>query len=165
MPLARRLIALALLSACVLAAAPVADAGLPSCASAPCRSDRGKEVVILDYFRDRRLPRLIRAVKRSGLPHDTPVYYGSYWGVGAKTRPPLSTPPPPRPPGKPKPVMPGRRFSPIFSFTRTGFWNKRRLSRHERRHARHRAMRGKIPHLKRLLHRSSHYRYQAGLEV
>src|SRR3954462_8200356 len=115
MPLARRLIAILLLCACALAAAQVAHAGLPSCAAAPCRSDRGKQVVILDYFRDRRLPRLIRAVKRSGLPHDTPVYYGSYWGGGAKTRPPLSPPPPPRPPGKPKPVMPGRRFSPIFS--------------------------------------------------
>ena len=61
--------------------------------------------------------------------------------------------------------MPGRRFSPIFSFVRTGFWNKRRLGRHERRLARHRRMSGKIPHLKRLLHRSGHYRYQAGLEV
>src|SRR3954454_13187156 len=160
MPLARRLVALALLSACVLAAAPAADAGLPSCASAPCRSDRGKQVVILDYFRDRHLPRLIRAVKRSGLPKDTPIYYGGYWGVGARTRPPLSTPPPPRPPGRRKPVMPGRRFSPIFSFTRTGFWNKRGLTRQERLLARNRRMRGKIPHLKRLLRRSGHFRYQ-----
>ncbi len=154
-----------MLCACTLVAAPAADAGLPSCASAPCRSDRGKEVVILDYFRDRHLPRLIRAVKRAGLPHDTPVYYGSYWGVGVNTRPPPATPPPVRPPHRPRPVMPGRRFSPIFSFARTGFWNKRRLGRRERRVARHRVMRGKIPHLGRLLRRSGHFRYQAGLEV
>src|SRR3954467_3868584 len=154
MPLARQLLPIVVLCACAAVLVPAARAGLPSCAPAPCAPDRGREVVILDYFRDRRLPRLIRAVKRSGLPHDTPVYYGSYWGVGARTRPPLSTPPPPRPPGKPKPVMPGRRFSPIFSFPRPGFWDKRRLSRNERRRARHRAMRGKIPRLKRLLRRS-----------
>jgi hypothetical protein len=61
--------------------------------------------------------------------------------------------------------MPGRRFAPIFSFARTGFWNKRRLTRHQRRRAHHRHMRGKIPHLRSLLHRSGHFRYQAGLEV
>src|SRR3954447_13904804 len=131
MPLARRLLAISVL--CVCFWVPEARAGLPSCASAPCRSDRGKQVVILDYFRDRHLPRLIRAVKRSGLPHDTPIYYGSYWGIGVNTRPPPKTPPPPRPPGRRRPVMPGRRFAPIFSFARTGFWNKRRLTRHERR--------------------------------
>src|SRR3954447_22598570 len=156
MPLARRLLAISVL--CVCFWVPEARAGLPSCASAPCASDRGKQVVILDYFRDRHLPRLIRAVKRSGLPTDTPVYYGSYWGVGVNTRPPPKTPPPPRPPGKPKPVMPGRRFAPIFSFARTGFWNKRRLTRHERRLAGRGGMRGKIPGLKRLLHRSGGFR-------
>jgi hypothetical protein len=122
-------------------------------------------VVVLDYFRDRHLPRLIRAVKRSGLPRDTPIYYGSYWGIGVNTRPPPKTPPPPRPPGKPKPVMPGRRFSPIFSFARTGFWHKRRLTGLERLLYRHRRMRGKIPPVRKLLHRSGHYRYQAGLEI
>jgi hypothetical protein len=163
--LVRSLTTLLLLCACLLVAAEAADAGLPACASAPCRSDKGKEVVILDYFRDRHLPRLIRAVKHSGLPGDTPVYYGSYWGIGVNTRPPPKTPPPPRPPGKPKPVMPGRRFSPIFSFARTGFWNKRRLPRGQKRRAHHRHMRGRIPSAGRLLHRSGHYRYQAGLEV
>jgi hypothetical protein len=163
MPLARRLLVTLLLCGCVVV--PAADAGLPSCASAPCSSDRGKQVVILDYFRDRRLPRLIRAVERSGLPQDTPIYYGGYWGVGARTRPPLSTAPPPRLPGKPRPVMPGRRFSPIFSFIRTNFWNKRRLPRKLRHVAHHREMRGKIPGLKRLLHRSGRYRYKAGLEI
>src|SRR3954466_3412485 len=147
MPLARRLCLLLLLCACVLAAVPAARAGLPSCAAAPCRADKGKQVVILDYFRDRHLPRLIRAGKRSGLPGATPVYYGSYWGIGVNTRPPPKTPPPPRPPGRRRPVMPGRRFAPIFSFARTGFWNKRRLGPRERRLARHRHMRGKIPRL------------------
>src|SRR3954466_11190266 len=144
----RRRLAIPLLCLAFGAVAAAASAAeLPSCATAPCASDDGLPVVILDYFRDRHLPRLIRAAKLSGLPEDTPIYYGSYWGVGVNTRPPPKTPPPPRPPGKRRPVMPGRRFAPIFSFARTGFWNKRRLGPRERRLARHRHMRGKIPRL------------------
>jgi hypothetical protein len=167
MPLARCLLAISIVCvcSCIPDAALAAHRGLPSCAAAPCASDRGKQVVILDYFRGRHLPRLIRAARHSGLPGDTPIYYGSYWGVGVNTRPPPKTPPPPPgPPGRKRPVMPGRRFSPIFSFARTNFWNRRRLGPDERRLVGG-GMRGKIPHLKLLFHRSGHFRYQAGLEV
>src|SRR5436309_9504924 len=138
----RRLLALLALGA--LLAVPAANAGLPACASAPCRVDRGKQVVILDYFRDRHLPRLIRAVKRSGLPRDTPVYYGSYWGIGVNTRPPPTTPPPPPPPG-PRPVMPNRRFTPIFTFARTNYWERRALTSDEEGSVSPGGITGKVP--------------------
>src|SRR3954469_10636463 len=161
----RRRLAIPLLCLAFGAVAAAASAAeLPSCATAPCASDDGLPVVILDYFRDRHLPRLIRAAKLSGLPEDTPIYYGSYWGVGVNTRPPPSTPPPPRPPG-PRPVMPGRRFAPIFSFARTDFWNRRALTAEERGVAGNDGITGKVPTMASLLQRSGAYRYQAGLEV
>jgi hypothetical protein len=169
MPLARRLVPLlcicAFVCVCVSADASAARRGLPSCAAAPCPSDRGRQVVILDYFRGRHFPRLVRAAKHSGLPRDTPIYYGSYWGVGVNTRPPPRTPPPHRPPGKPKPVMPGRRYAPIFTFARTNFWGRRRLGPEERRLVQHGAIRGRIPRLRLLFRRSGHYRHEAGLEI
>lgn len=162
---------LAALLACLGAAALAAPAALalPACASAPCASDSGRPVVILDYFRGRHLPRLIRAARRSGLPRDTPIYYGSYWGVGVNTRPPPSTPPPPAPPPGHRPVMPGRRYAPIFSLARTDFWNRRVLGADERRllraHGEAGGIRGSVPALARLMGRSGRYRYAAGLEV
>src|SRR3954465_10221946 len=150
MPLARRLCLLLLLCACVLAAVPAARAGLPSCAAAPCHADKGKQVVILDYFRDRHLPRLIRAVKRSGLPGDTPVYYGSYWGIGVNTRPPPKTPPPPRPPG-PRPGVPTRRLAPLFPFPRTNYWERRALTSEEEQAVRPGGITGKVPSIASLL--------------
>src|SRR5690349_11133135 len=98
MPLAGRLLVALVVCVCVCIAfsaqASATRRGLPSCAAAPCPSDRGKEVVILDYVRGRHFPRLVRAARHSGLPRDTPIYYGSYWGVGVNTRPPPKTPPP-----------------------------------------------------------------------
>jgi hypothetical protein len=168
-PLRSRPIAISLVTLGLSAVAAPSAPALPSCAAAPCASDYGRPVVILDYYRGRHLPRLIRAARRSGLPRDTPIYYGSYWGVGVNTRPPPKTPPPPpTPPGKPRPTMPGRRFAPIFSLARTNFWNRRVLPSEDRRTLREHgqdSLRGRIPSLGRLMHRSGHYRYQAGLEV
>src|SRR3954454_10883611 len=100
MPLARRLAAALIVCVCLCfclsTEAMGARRGLPSCAAAPCQSDKGKQVVILDYFRGRHFPRLVRAAKHSGLPRDTPIYYGSYLGVGVNTRPPPKKPAPDR---------------------------------------------------------------------
>jgi hypothetical protein len=163
-PPTRRLLAIPLLSLAFGAVAAPASADLPACSEAPCAVDAGKQVVILDYYRDRVLPRLIRAAKLSGLPDDTPIYYGSYWGVGVNTRPPPTTPPPPPPPG-PRPVMPGRRYSPIFSFARTNFWDARALTAEEQAAVAPGGITGKVPALTSLLRRSGQYRYDAGVEV
>jgi hypothetical protein len=120
--------------------------------------------VILAYYRGRTEPYLIRAVQQSGLPDDTPIYYGSYWGVGVNTRPPPTTPPPPPPPG-PRPVMPNRRFAPIFTFARTNYWEKRALAPDEEQNVARGGITGKVPTMLALLRRSGAYRYEAGLEV
>ena len=160
------LLAIPLLCLCFAAtAAPAGAAELPPCDAAPCPSDAGKPVVILDYFRDRVLPRLVKATKLSGLPEDTPIYYGTYWGVGVNTRPPPTTPPPPPPPGG-RPVLPSRRYAPIFSFARTDFWEKRGdLTSDERGAVRPGSFTGKIPSVVTLLRGSGGDRYDAGLEV
>src|SRR3954466_8467955 len=159
----RRALAIPLLCLVFGAFAAPAGAELPACASAPCASDVAPPV-ILAYYRGRTEPYLIKAVQQSGLPDDTPIYYGSYWGIGVNTRPPPSTPPPPPPPG-PRPVMPNRRFSPIFTFARTNYWEKRDLTPEEESGGRPGAIEGKVPSLASLLKRSGNYRYEAGLEV
>src|SRR3954465_6409235 len=110
-PPVRRLLAIPLLLLAFGALAAPASADLPACAEAPCASDIAPPV-ILAYYRGRTEPYLIRAVQKSGLPDDTPIYYGSYWGIGVNTRPPPTTPPPPPPPG-PRPVMPTPPLAPI----------------------------------------------------
>ncbi len=159
----RYLLAIPLLSVAFATEAPPARAELPACAAAPCPSDAGKPVVILAYYRDRYLRRLVHGVRHSGLPGDVPIYYGSYWGTGVNTRPPPSTPPPPR--HGPPPVMPNRRYAPIFSFARTNFWEERSLTPEEEQAVRSGGYTGKIPQLATLLRKSGSVRYQAGLEV
>src|SRR3954447_4873647 len=162
-PPVRRLLAIPLLCVAFGAVAVPASAELPACATAPCASDAGFPPVVLAYYRGRTEPYLIRAVQQAGLPGDTPIYYGSYWGIGVNTRPPPSTPPPPPPPG-PRPVMPNRRFAPIFTFARTNYWEKRDLTPEEESGVRP-GIAGKVPSMADLLKRSGSYRYDAGLEV
>jgi hypothetical protein len=162
-PPVRRLLPIPLLCLAFAAAAAPASAELPACAEAPCASDVAPPV-ILAYYRGRTEPYLIKAVQQSGLPDDTPIYYGSYWGIGVNTRPPPSTPPPPPPPG-PRPVMPNRRFAPIFSFPRTNYWERRALTSDEEQAVRPGGITGKVPSMAELLRRSGTYRYGAGVEV
>src|SRR4051812_10193035 len=119
-PRVRRLLAIPLLCVVFSAVAAPARADLPACAEAPCGSDVAPPV-ILAYYRGRTEPYLIRAVQRPALPADPPISYGSYGGIGVNPRPPPSPPPPPPPPG-PRPVMPNRRFAPMFTFARTNYW-------------------------------------------
>lgn len=145
----------------VAAAAPAPAAGaLPACRSAPCADDR-PPVVVLSYYMSRHFPRLVRAARRSGLPPDTPVYYGNYWGSG---RP--SEPNPPRPRG-PRPRMPNGRHAPIFPIARSVFWHKRRLPLSQRRKLGRglRRWAGKMPSLRAVLRRSAAYRLAWGLEL
>ena len=142
--------------------APAAATALPSCASAPCASDRGP-VVVLSYYKSRHLPRLIRGVRRSSLPQTTPVYYGNYWGSGKPSEP--GRRPPPK---RSAPRMPGGRFAPIFPIVHSQFWRGRRLPPSLRRvlaHTGATGMAGRLPPLRRLLRRSGAYRYDAGLEL
>jgi hypothetical protein len=163
-PRLRRVLAIPLLCLVFGAVAVPASAELPACATAPCASDAGIPPVILAYYRGRTEPYLIRAVQQAGLPGDIPIYYGSYWGTGVNTRPPPTTPPPPPPPG-PRPVMPNRRFAPIFSFPRTNYWERRALTSDEEQAVRPGGITGKVPSIAKLLRRSGSYRYDAGLEV
>ena len=81
--LRRRSLALALPCAAPARAAAAPHAGLPE---APCAAER-KPVVVLSYWKGRHLPRLVRAIERSGLPAGTPIYYGNYWGAGKPSEP------------------------------------------------------------------------------
>src|SRR3954468_7004266 len=153
-PRLRRALAIPLL--CLAFGAVTAPAGarpLPECVAAPCASDAGIPPLILAYWRGRTEPYLIRSVQRAGLPDDTPIYYGSYWGTGVNTRPPPTTPPPPPPPG-PRPIMPNRRFAPIFTFPRTNCWEKRALTPEEKQVVSRGGITRKVPTMAALLHRS-----------
>src|SRR3954468_2206304 len=145
----RRLLAIPLLCLAFGALAPPASADLPACAEAPCASDIAPPV-ILAYYRGRTEPYLIRAVQKSGRPEDTPIYYGSYWGVGVNTRPPPTTPPPPPPPG-PRRDMPNRRCSPMFTLARTIYWETRALTPEEESGVRPGGIEGKVPSLADLM--------------
>src|SRR4051794_31386503 len=121
------------------AAAPANS--VPSCASAPCASDRGP-ILLLSYYRGgRNLQKLIRVVNSSHLPRGVPVYYGDYWGSGAHHE---HVPHPPG--GKPRPRMEAGRYAPIFTINPSTFW----------RH---------LPSLARVLRRSAHGRYRVGLTL
>jgi hypothetical protein len=157
-----------------LGAAPAR--ALPSCEAAPCPSDRGQPALILSYYRDRDLTKLIVATRRAKLPANTPVYYGGYWGSDVRPdRPPPGPPPPPPPPDdpddppRPRPPMPGRRYSPIFTLSRTQFWQKREdLTPEQREIVRRgggRRFRGRVPLMRNLLAGSGRRRYLWGVEL
>lgn len=158
----RRAFAAALCALAYALGTPPAAAAEPAppCRAAPCAGDR-EPVVILAYWRSRHLPRLVRAIDRSGLPTGTPLYYGNYWGAG---RP--SEPKPKRP--RRKVAVPGRQ-APIFPLmTRSVFWRGRDLPARQRdrlpyslRVRRHR----RIPDLHRVLRMSGARRYAWGLEL
>jgi len=160
-PLASRSLpgALLLCAACLLGPGSAqAAAPAPSCRSAPCAGDQ-KPVVILSYWKGRHLPRLVRAIDRSGLPGGTPIYYGNYWGAG---KPSEANPPK----GK-KPKVPGRQ-APIFPLMATStFYRARKIpaaQRHLLGSARWKR-RGRIPRPKRLMKMSGGQRYAWGLEL
>jgi hypothetical protein len=114
------------LTACALAS-PASAASLPACPAAPCAGDRGP-VVVLSYWQSRHYPRLVDAVRRSGLPATTPVFYGNYWGSGRPSEPKKpGAKPPPRPP------MPNGRHAPIFPLAHSVFWRNRRVPARDRR--------------------------------
>ena len=154
-------------------ATPAAEAGenLPSCESAPCAVDTGRPALVLSYYRDRDLTKLIVATRRAKLPDGTPVYYGGYWGEDVRPRRPPPGPPPPPPPGppKPRPPMPSPRYSPIFTLTRTEFWKKRDDLTDEQRAilsgTSQRRMSGRIPSFRRILRGSGRRRYLWGVEL
>lgn len=145
----------------VLASCAVAHA-LPPCAAAPCASDAGRPAAILAYLRGRDLDNLIRAELRSGMPADTPVYYGGYWGTVPN---PVQLPPPPPPPPGPRPVLPDSRFAPIFSLAFTEFWRDREITPPATGGAAWRAYAGRIPSLSRLMRAGPEARYRWGLEL
>src|SRR4051812_27005391 len=130
-----RLLLIGLLLA--LPAAALAN-DVPSCASAPCASDRGP-ILLLSYYRGgRNLQKLIRVVNGSHLPRGVPVYYGDYWGSGAHHQHV------PRPPGgKPRPRMEAGRYAPIFTIQPSTFWHG-------------------LPPLGHVLRRSAERRYRLG---
>jgi hypothetical protein len=145
-----------------LVVAPAQGAGLPACPSAPCASDTGT-VVVLSYWQSRHYARLVDAVRRSGLPASTPVYYGNYWGSGRPSEPKKpGTKPPPRPP------MPNGRPAPIFPLADSVFWHNRRIPRRDRRALRASggaARAGRIPPLRELARRSGAQNYRWGREL
>src|SRR4051794_16763731 len=155
---------LAVASACAaLGAGAAAAHALPPCEAAPCAADAGRPVAILSYYRGRDLTELIKAELRSGMPVDTPVFYGEYWGTVPD---PVRLPPPPPEPG-PRPVLPDSRYAPIFSLQFTEFWRGREIapapgagaSAAWRKYA------GRIPTLPHLLRLGPQARYRWGLEL
>ena len=150
----------AVLLACAASARAAAPAPAPSCKSAPCAGDQ-KPVVILSYWKGRHLPRLVRAIERSGLPAHTPIYYGNYWGAGKP-----SEPKPPK--GRKKPKVIGGRQAPIFPLmAKSTFYRARKIpaaQRHLLGSARW-VRRGRIPRPKRLMKMGGGARYLWGLEL
>jgi hypothetical protein len=142
--------------ASLVMAAPAASQPLPPCPAAPCASDAGRRVVVLSYYRDRDLTNLINAELGSGIPDDTPVFYGIYWGTLPN---PIKLPPPPPPPPGPRPVLPSARFAPIFSFARTEFFNGREIEAPSDGFA------GRIPSWQHLMRLGPDTRYRWGLEL
>ena len=117
-------------------------------------------MVVLSYWQSRHYARLVHAVRRSGLPPATPVFYGNYWGSGRPSEPKKpGAKPPPRPP------MPNGRHAPIFPLAHSVFWRNRKVPRRDR-HALKRAgaaaRAGRIPSPQRLSGRSA---YRWGREL
>src|SRR3954471_17629771 len=156
----RRLLAPAFALGLAAVFSPAAEA-LPVCDSAPCASDAGHPAAILAYFRGRDETNLIKAVRRSHMPTDTPVFYGGYWGTLPH---PVHLPPPPPPPPGPRPKLPNKRFAPIFSLAHTEFFTKRELDADARRTMRASGERPgythHIPKVERLMRMSGTARYR-----
>ena len=118
---------------------------------------------MLSYWQSRHYARLVEAVRRSRLPANTPVYYGNYWGSGRPSEP--------KKPGqkpRPRPPMPNGRHAPIFPLASSVFWRNRRVPARDRRVLRRSgtaARAGRIPPLRKLLHRSSEHNYRWGREL
>lgn len=128
---------------------------LPPCEAAPCASDTARPVAVLAYYRGRDLTELINAELRSGMPADTPVFFGEYWGTVPN---PIKLPPPPPEKG-PRPALPDSRYAPIFSLEFTEFWLGREIETKTGRYA------GQIPSLRRLMRLGPETRYRWGLEL
>lgn len=146
--------------------AGIARAALPPCDAAPCASDEGRPAAILAYYRGRDETNMIRAERRSGMPANTPVFYGYYWGTLPH---PVHLPPPPPPPPGPRPELPDRRFAPIFSLAYTEFFKRRELDADARRTLRDSGEPSTythhIPKLDRILRLGAAARYGWGLEL
>ena len=116
-------------------------------------------MIVLSYWQSRHYPRLVDAVRRSGLPAATPVYYGNYWGSGKPSEP--------KKPGqkpRPRPPMPNGRPAPIFPVAHSVFWHKRRLPKRDRRTLRKAgaaSRAGRIP----ALERTGSHAYRWGVEL
>lgn len=163
--------ALPLALACIAAAPAGAGAALPACDSAPCRADGKRPILLLSYYRDRDLTKLIVATRRADVPEDTPVYYGGYWGSDLRPRRPPPPPPPPNPNPRPRPPMPNDRYSPIFTLSPTDFWKRRGGDEGQDLTAEQLATVGKdkydgrIPGPRRLMAKGSRARYLWGVEL
>jgi hypothetical protein len=116
--------------------------------------------VILSYWKGRHLPRLVRAIERSGLPAGTPLYYGNYWGSGKPSEP--------NPPKGRKVKVPGR-LAPIFPLmAKSTFWRARKIpaaQRHLLPGSVRWKRRGRIPRPERLMRLSNGARYAWGVEL
>ncbi|HLM37008.1 MAG TPA: hypothetical protein VK287_04385 [Gaiellaceae bacterium] len=111
--------------------------------------------LVLSYFEPRHLPRLLSAVRRSGLPAGIRVYLGSY-GVGAEIGARIEEE--------------GHRYAPMFQLRPDWYWERRRLPGDERktlfaRSSRSRKFGGQLPGLPQLLRLSSTARVNWGIEL
>jgi hypothetical protein len=156
---------------CLLAAPAAADAALPACDSAPCRADGDRPILLLSYYRDRDLTKLIVATRRADVPEDTPIYYGGYWGSDIRPRKPPPPPPPPNPNPRPRPPMPNDRYSPIFTLVPTDFWKRRGgeegedLTEEQLAAIGEDKYDGRIPGPRSLMRKGSRARYLWGVEL
>ncbi len=112
-------------------------------------------LLVLSYFEPRHLPRLLAAVRGSGLPAQIPVYLGSYGvgsGIGARIE------------------EDGHRYAPMFQLRPDWYWERRRLPPDEEkklfaRSSRSRKLGGPLPPLPKLLRLSSTARVSWGIEL
>ena len=118
---------------------------------------------MLSYWQSRHYARLVDAVRRSGLPSTTPVYYGNYWGSGRPSEPKKPGDPPPK-----RPPMPNGRPAPIFPLAHSVFWRNRKIPTRDRRILRKAGLAsraGRIPPLRKLLGRPADHGYRWGREL
>ena len=141
-------LALALLSAAALSASAAAPVGAEPAFAPP--------VVVLANYDSHHLPRLIQAVRRSGMPPGTPIYFGNYYGSGFAGRK-VRVPEPVR--SRQIHRVPGGRYAPLFTLAPSTFWRGREVRAGGRAH------RGPMPSLRRILHDSASSAYHWGKEL